>query len=932
MKTQATNKTSKRTRTANKTFYNFHNNDFLKTNTYLNDKPSQIDGEPEQLPIDDEALLKLHKNNQGISDSINAIKFPERSNVVVHPRNFSTPLLSPTGHSKGKIFNQKLDIFDDLISAQTQMPRKSRELTLNTITHQPDSAQFIYDMSAPSSLAVSPKTSAGPRKLVIATSQTSSPKSIFAMTPQEVQSLEKQVVAKNKLNMDRNMTLSRIGSRKEHKHDVSYIFEKVRSPSQLSPATKLIEGFSATHQEESKFEVERPMNTSPELPKVDSARSLDLERNVFLVNPLHKKSIFHSNSKGSTRVQTTIGEKRASSSGTSLFNQKSHGESVNSSKPFMSFSQKTMKNSEFRASFIQDKPRDSISQSIILPNHIDSPRRKLSTENSLLLKSSQSPRVKNFRYEISVNKSDENEELLNDLKKTLPNIITGAPASRHDVKILSDWVEAKIFDVSQSTNIKEEEKNVLSDQIYSICINEIIRQISVDCAERGELLYHTWMQHTKNFAQTKSLIEMENQRIKLHYQEENQKQYEWYQTLISKRDQEIESCKQEIEKVLGGDIDLNKKMEQLNVKNTKYKQRIDQLKGISNKLKHEAEELREDNRRYAKRLAFKIANTNKGTYVPTFLAHNAGVTNENAREASIPQNLGVGSSVKSPKGQMSQKPTKISFDISPGGGTEVEFDTQKDVSDTSKSSESSNDFAYEDGETNSKQVFRIDHLNNHVVTYKKTMILDEGQSEHQTMMHIAVQTDAKETQTNLTLATTKYDEVLENQKLLDELLFEMKLKKEIDLLAENNAFSSMGDISKIMENVDMKESKGLKKNFSLHSLANKSLIEDRMDGMFKIYNTDSELDAKKVLESLDANLKRLGSAIGSESNRSKNDDYDKTMREAIEQELSERIQRDKQNMLEHHVVFFDEDKKSPRGRHTPRVSKCYPESLRFTYM
>jgi hypothetical protein len=93
------------------------------------------------------------------------------------------------------------------------------------------------------------------------------------------------------------------------------------------------------------------------------------------------------------------------------------------------------------------------------------------------------------------------------------------PASRKDVVILGEWLETQMASIlAREVSLKNAGKRAKNDsdglqrveneqaeclndklQIFSLCLNEIVRQVSLHCAERGELLRKIWGSFTAVF-------------------------------------------------------------------------------------------------------------------------------------------------------------------------------------------------------------------------------------------------------------------------------------------------------------------------------------------------------------------------------------------------------------------------------------------------
>ncbi|CAG9317642.1 unnamed protein product [Blepharisma stoltei] len=74
-----------------------------------------------------------------------------------------------------------------------------------------------------------------------------------------------------------------------------------------------------------------------------------------------------------------------------------------------------------------------------------------------------------------------------------PDTALRVPSGRKEVEILNFWLDYMIdTQVNQVSDIEFDKKIKVAQLIYSRCFKEIIRQISVHCIERGELMEKVW--------------------------------------------------------------------------------------------------------------------------------------------------------------------------------------------------------------------------------------------------------------------------------------------------------------------------------------------------------------------------------------------------------------------------------------------------------
>jgi len=66
------------------------------------------------------------------------------------------------------------------------------------------------------------------------------------------------------------------------------------------------------------------------------------------------------------------------------------------------------------------------------------------------------------------------------------------PSGRKEVSVLNEWLENMLAKVAAERNLKLKDFFEYTQIIYSACLQEIIRQVSLHCSERGQLLQKVW--------------------------------------------------------------------------------------------------------------------------------------------------------------------------------------------------------------------------------------------------------------------------------------------------------------------------------------------------------------------------------------------------------------------------------------------------------
>ena len=76
--------------------------------------------------------------------------------------------------------------------------------------------------------------------------------------------------------------------------------------------------------------------------------------------------------------------------------------------------------------------------------------------------------------------------------KPLEKVSLGSPATREDTKTLAEWLDTMLKTALSEQNNDIERLCETAMMIYEVCFHEIVRQVSVQCVERGELINKVW--------------------------------------------------------------------------------------------------------------------------------------------------------------------------------------------------------------------------------------------------------------------------------------------------------------------------------------------------------------------------------------------------------------------------------------------------------
>jgi hypothetical protein len=194
-------------------------------------------------------------------------------------------------------------------------------------------------------------------------------------------------------------------------------------------------------------------------------------------------------------------------------------------------SQKSSSKNFYKSSFIKIKPSDHLKNSITLPELPAAHYLKLSDEKtiktrvfsefaSLKLRSDKASQSQSRRFldskEIKDHSRPDQSLLLSTLgilntssthslprdlsklkgilssSKSLEKLSLGPPATREDTTKLADWLSQMLKTALSESNQDMESLCETAMVIYEVCLYEIVRQVSVQCVERGELINSVW--------------------------------------------------------------------------------------------------------------------------------------------------------------------------------------------------------------------------------------------------------------------------------------------------------------------------------------------------------------------------------------------------------------------------------------------------------
>lgn len=132
------------------------------------------------------------------------------------------------------------------------------------------------------------------------------------------------------------------------------------------------------------------------------------------------------------------------------------------------------------------------------------------------------------------------------LKKELPMAFTNKTMTRKEILILRKWFSSQeeILNKRSFKSIEEKTNNFF--ELYSICLSEVIKEISLECAEKGEIINEIWQKFLNLLAGHRVLIDEEIKKLREKtdvflekFEKEKIKIIETNQNLIDEKNKQI---------------------------------------------------------------------------------------------------------------------------------------------------------------------------------------------------------------------------------------------------------------------------------------------------------------------------------------------------------------------------------------------------------
>lgn len=123
----------------------------------------------------------------------------------------------------------------------------------------------------------------------------------------------------------------------------------------------------------------------------------------------------------------------------------------------------------------------------------------------------------------------------------------GAPSNRREAELLNKWLDFMLEKYVHTKHEFTDEQRMRAAQfIYTFCLKEIVRQVSVHCVERGALIERVWNAQVKVCTDQDDTISTELQNLKKKFKHLIAKHKTEYEDKLNSKTKELANIKQEL--------------------------------------------------------------------------------------------------------------------------------------------------------------------------------------------------------------------------------------------------------------------------------------------------------------------------------------------------------------------------------------------------
>ncbi|CDW88315.1 ef hand family protein [Stylonychia lemnae] len=195
----------------------------------------------------------------------------------------------------------------------------------------------------------------------------------------------------------------------------------------------------------------------------------------------------------------------------------------------------------------EDRKKIEPSSDLLLdPKNIDVKPNQLVTVNDALLKKYGKGTL------FKTNQGDKSKQLnsygMENLVQGSSHENLGQPSARQDAIMLINWFQHSLNLINRDVNEQKVlQKQSLTQVVFNLCIEEICRQVSVQCVERGELLRKIFDQYTQLIENMSKNFKAKRVEIKKKLSDKVQEYIKIQDELIEKNNHQMQELKRNIE-------------------------------------------------------------------------------------------------------------------------------------------------------------------------------------------------------------------------------------------------------------------------------------------------------------------------------------------------------------------------------------------------
>ena len=179
---------------------------------------------------------------------------------------------------------------------------------------------------------------------------------------------------------------------------------------------------------------------------------------------------------------------------------------------------------------------------------------------------------------------------------TLEDIVLSPSAGRKDAQLLIGWLDFMLQKVKNEDSDHPDKLFEVTNEIYSACVAEIIKQVASHCKERGYLLARVWKAYQTLFEKTLKISSLKAQVLQETHTSEKDKLHGFYAEKIKNYEEKIKFFETEKNEFLKALKDLKSENEEKTIKENKLLGSIEILQNKYKLIKRELFTIKEDAR------------------------------------------------------------------------------------------------------------------------------------------------------------------------------------------------------------------------------------------------------------------------------------------------------------------------------------------------